>query len=134
MYYGHLLEALKKYDEAVGQYEKAIQLDPTKTDLYKNISSAYEQKNDYKKAISAYQKYYTSLDKEHQTPDLQFQFGRLYYGAGTQTDSLTLNAEERKQALKQHRTATWVIFGGHVPIPHLTLKRLLDWRSLSMRR
>ena len=63
--------------------EKAIQLDPTKTDLYKNISSAYEQKNDYKKAISAYQKYYTSLDKEHQTPDLQFQFGRLYYGAGT---------------------------------------------------
>lgn len=35
MYYGHLLEALKKYDEAVGQYEKAIQLDPTKTDLYK---------------------------------------------------------------------------------------------------
>ena len=99
MYYGHLLEALKKYDEAVGQYEKAIQLDPTKTDLYKNISSAYEQKNDYKKAISAYQKYYTSLDKEHQTPDLQFQFGRLYYGAGTQTDSLTINAEERKQAL-----------------------------------
>ncbi len=99
MYYGHLLEALKKYDEAVGQYEKAIQLDPTKTDLYKNISSAYEQKNDYKKAISAYQKYYTSLDKEHQTPDLQFQFGRLYYGACTQTDSLTINAEERKQAL-----------------------------------
>ena len=99
MYYGHLLEALKKYDEAVEQYEKAIQLDPTKTDLYKNISSAYEQKNDYKKAISAYQKYYTSLDKEHQTPDLQFQFGRLYYGAGTQTDSLTINAEERKQAL-----------------------------------
>ena len=46
MYYGHLLEALKKYDEAVGQYEKAIQLDPTKTDLYKNISSAYEQKNE----------------------------------------------------------------------------------------
>lgn len=52
-----------------------------------------------KKAISAYQKYYASLDKEHQTPDLQFQFGRLYYGAGTQTDSLTINAEERKQAL-----------------------------------
>ena len=81
------------------QYEKAVKMDPTKTDLYKNISSAYEQKNDYKKAISAYQKYYTSLDKEHQTPDLQFQFGRLYYGAGTQTDSLTINAEERKQAL-----------------------------------
>ena len=99
MYYGHLLEELKKYDEAVGQYEKAVELDPTKTDLYKNISSAYEQKNDYKKAIGAYHKYYSSLEKEKQTPDLQFQLGRLYYGAGTQPDSLTINAEERKQAL-----------------------------------
>ena len=95
----YLLEELKKYDEAVGQYEKAVELAPTKTDLYKNISSAYEQKNDYKKAIGAYHKYYSSLEKEKQTPDLQFQLGRLYYGAGTQLDSLTINAEERKQAL-----------------------------------
>ena len=91
--------SLKKYDDAVVQYEKAVKMDPTKTDLFKNISSAYEQKNDYKKAISAYQKYYASLDKEKQTPDLQFQFGRLYYGAGTQPDSLAITVEERKQAL-----------------------------------
>ncbi|WP_294482488.1 lipopolysaccharide assembly protein LapB [uncultured Bacteroides sp.] len=99
MYFGHLLESLKKYDEAVRQYEKAVELDPAKIDLYKNISSTYEQKNDYKKAIGAYQKYYSSLEKEKQTPDLQFQLGKLYYGAGTQSDSLTINAEERKQAL-----------------------------------
>ena len=99
MYYGHLLEDLKKYDEAVIQYEKAVQLDPSNTNLYKNISAAYERKNDYKKAISAYRKYYASLDKEKQTPDLQFQFGRLYYGAGTQPDSLAITVEERKQAL-----------------------------------
>lgn len=90
-------------------------------------------------------KYYASLDKEHQTPDLQFQFGRLYYGAGTQTDSLTINAEERKQALMAADSVFHSIaeaapdsylgnFGGHVPIPHWTPKRLLDWRSLSMRR
>ena len=100
MYYGHLLEALKRYDEAVGQYEKAVELDPTKSDLYKNISLAYEQKNDYKKAIDAYKKYYNSLKAEEQTPDLQFQIGRLYYGAGTQADSLNvIKPEERKQAL-----------------------------------
>lgn len=99
MYYGHLLEELKKYDEAVNQYEKAVQLEPEKTDLYKNLSSVYEQKNDYKKAIDAYQKYYVSLEKEQRTPDLQFQLGRLYYGAGTQTDSLTTSSEERKIAL-----------------------------------
>ena len=50
-----------------------------------------------KKAIGAYHKYYSSLEKEKQTPDLQFQLGRLYYGAGTQPDSLTINVEERKQ-------------------------------------
>ncbi|WP_044653979.1 tetratricopeptide repeat protein [Bacteroides congonensis] len=99
MYYGHLLEDLKKYDDAVVQYEKAVEMEPTKTELYKNISAAYEQKNDYKKAIGAYHKYYSSLDKEKQTPDLQFQFGRLYYGAGTQPDSLTITVDERKQAL-----------------------------------
>ena len=72
MYYGHLLESLKKYDDAVIQYEKAVKMDPTKTDLYKNISSAYEQKNDYKKAISAYQKYYASLDKENRLRTYSF--------------------------------------------------------------
>ena len=76
-----------------------------------------------------------SLDKEKQTPDLQFQFGRLYYGAGTQSDSLTITVEERKQALAsadsvftlsqwQHRIAIWVISGEHVPIPHLTPRLL----------
>ena len=111
MYYGHLLEDLKKYDEAVGQYEKAVQLDPEKTDLYKNISSAYEQKNDYKKAIDAYKKYYSSLQKDKQTPDLQFQLGRLYYGAGTQADSLIMKAEERKQALVAADSVFQVIAG-----------------------
>lgn len=99
MYYGHLLEALKKYDEAVEQYEKAVALDPTKTDLFRNISSAYEQKNEYRKAIDAFKKYYTSLEKEKQTPDVEFQLGRLYYGAGTQADSLAITLAERKQAL-----------------------------------
>ena len=37
---------------------------------------------------------YTHLDvykrQEKQTPDLQFQVGRLYYGAGMQPDSLTI--------------------------------------------
>ena len=30
MYYGHLLESLKKYDDAVIQYEKAVKMDPNK--------------------------------------------------------------------------------------------------------
>lgn len=99
MYYGHLLGALKKYDEAVVQYQKAIELDNTKTELWREISDAYEQKNDYTNAILAYQKYYQSLPANEQTPDLQFQVGKLYYGKGTQSDTLTVSFDERKAAL-----------------------------------
>lgn len=41
-----------------------------------------------------------SLEKEQQTPDLQFQMGRLYYGSGTQADSSAISVEERKKALE----------------------------------
>ena len=99
MYYGHLLNAIKMYDEAVIQYQKAIELDATKTDLWREISNAYEQKNDYTKAIDAYQKYYKSLSADKQTSDLQFQIGKLYYGKGTQGDTLTVSLDERKAAL-----------------------------------
>ena len=87
------------YDEAVIQYQKAIELDATKTDLWREISNAYEQKNDYTKAIDAYQKYYKSLSADKQTSDLQFQIGKLYYGKGTQGDTLTVSLDERKAAL-----------------------------------
>ena len=99
MYYGHLLNALKKYDEAVVQYQKAIELDASKTELWREISHAYEQKNDYTDAITAYQKYYNSLPAAEQTSDLLFQMGKLYYGKGTQGDTLNVSSDERKAAL-----------------------------------
>ena len=99
MYYGHLLNALKKYDEAVVQYQKAIELDASKTELWREISHTYEQKNDYTDAITAYQKYYNSLPAAEQTSDLLFQMGKLYYGKGTQGDTLNVSPDERKAAL-----------------------------------
>ena len=74
-------------------------MDNTKTELWREISDAYEQKNDYTNAILAYQKYYQSLPANEQTPDLQFQVGKLYYGKGTQSDTLTVSFDERKAAL-----------------------------------
>ena len=99
VYYGRLSAAMKKYKEAVVQYEKALESDPSKTDLLKEISNAYEQINDYKNAIDAYKKYYASLESSKQTPDLKFELGKLYYGAGTLPDSLGVSKEERQQAL-----------------------------------
>ena len=99
MYFAHLLNAVKKYDQAVEAYMKAITLDPAKTDLWREVSSSYELNNEFTKAIEAYKKYSESLSADKRTPDVQFQIGKLYYEKGTQSDTLTVSLDERKAAL-----------------------------------
>ena len=103
-YHGYLLDAVKKYDQAAVSFEKAIELDSTQVDLYKNISEDYENLGNYKNAITFYKKYFNSLEPAKQTPDLQYEIGKLCYGAGTQSDSLTITMDERKAALVEADT------------------------------
>lgn len=118
MYFGHLLNAVKKYDEAVAQYQKALALEPSKTDLWHEISNAYENGNNYTGAIGAYQKYYESLSADKQTPDLQFQLGKLYYGKGTQPDSLVITVPGRKVALAS-ADSVFAVIASAVPDSYL---------------
>lgn len=99
-YYGALLSALKKYDQAIIEYGKALEKDDTKKDVWREISNAYEQKNDYAQAIAAYKKYYDSLNQDKKTPEILFQFGRLYYGQGASTDTLAVQSAGRMEALQ----------------------------------
>lgn len=99
-YYGALLSALKKYDQAIIEYGKAIEKDNTQTDIWREISDAYEQKGDYAQAIATYRKYYDSLTQDKKTPESLFQLGRLYYGEGTSADTLAVQPADRKAALQ----------------------------------
>lgn len=99
MYLGHLLSALKRYDEAVIAYKKALDLDSSKSDLWLQLSNAYEYGGDFTGAIAAYKQYYVSMPTDEQGADLQFQLGKLYYEKGTQIDSLVITVPERKVAL-----------------------------------
>lgn len=99
-YYGTLLNALKKYDQAILEYGKALKKDDTQIDLWREISDAYEQKNDYVQAIASYQKYYDALPHDTKTPEALFQLGRLYYGEGTSSDTLAVQPEDRQAALQ----------------------------------
>lgn len=99
-YYGTLLNALKKYDQAILEYGKALKKDDTQIDLWREISDAYEQKNDYVQAIASYQKYYDALPHDTKTPEALFQLGRLYYGEGTSSDTLAVKPEDRQAALQ----------------------------------
>lgn len=99
-YYGALLNELKEYDEAIIQYGKALEMDKTQTDLWREISNAYECKNDYAHAIAAYREYYDALDQDKKTPETLFQLGRLYYGQGTSSDTLSVQPADRTMALQ----------------------------------
>lgn len=99
-YYGTLLSDLKKYDQAILEYGKALKKDDTQIDLWREISGAYEQKNDYAQAIASYRKYYAALTQDNKTPEALFQLGRLYYGEGTSSDTLAVQPEDRLAALQ----------------------------------
>lgn len=99
-YYGTLLSDLKKYDQAILEYGKALEKDDTQIDLWREISDAYEQKNDYVQAIVSYRKYYDALPQDTKTPEALFQLGRLYYGEGTSSDTLAVQPEDRQTALQ----------------------------------
>ena len=99
-YYGALLSALKKYDQAVAEYGKALEKDSDQVDIWREIADAYELKNDYAQAITAYQKYYDALSQDKKTAESLFQLGRLYYGQGTSSDTLSVRPADRVTALQ----------------------------------
>lgn len=57
VYFARLLEADKQYEEAVVQFNKALSMDKSHTEIYKDISDVYEKKRDFPKAIEAYKNY-----------------------------------------------------------------------------
>lgn len=80
VYYGRLLASVKKYDEAIAEFDKAIKLEETPAEILKEISDAYEKKHDYDNAISYYEKYLDKASKKDDATEL-FLFGRLNYYA-----------------------------------------------------
>ncbi len=82
--YGKLLQKNKLDIEAIPYLEKAIELDSTKIDLYKDMASAYEKIEQYDKGIEYFQKYMDATP-EPKTSDY-YMFGRSFYQAGMQMD------------------------------------------------
>lgn len=101
LYYGHLLNETKQYDAAIEQYQKAMQADNKKENLWREISEVYENKGDYNQAIESYKKFYDALSADKQTADLQLELGKLYYAKGTSTENTAVTDEEKKTALKE---------------------------------
>ena len=85
VYYGRLLKQKQQYEDALLQFEEALELDSTKAEVYQDISTVYEEKQDYPQAITAYQKYMDALEEPEDMGHL-FLYGRLnYYAAADST-------------------------------------------------
>lgn len=84
VYFARLLTADKQYEEAVGQYNKALSLDESRVEIYKEISEVYEKQQDYARAIEAYRHF---LDGQKGSPEISslFLYGRLNYYAAADT-------------------------------------------------
>jgi tetratricopeptide (TPR) repeat protein len=67
VYYGNALKGDKQYDKALEQYQKALSMDIDDKDkragVYKEISDAYKNMEDYDNAIKNYREYMNGLDK-----------------------------------------------------------------------
>jgi len=87
-YYGQALHETKKYDLAIVQYQKALEADSSKVDLWKDISDMYNEKGDLDNAISNYIKYENSLAEDKKNADVIVALGKLYYALGNK-DSIS---------------------------------------------
>lgn len=96
-YYGQALKDAKKFDLAVKQYQKALEYDATKVELWKDISDMYSEIDSFSNAISAYTKYMSLIpEKQQASADVQVVLGKLYYSQGNDS---TVSAEVKKAAL-----------------------------------
>ena len=96
-YYSQVLKDTKQYKLAADELKKAIALDSTRVELWKEISDIYNQEGDYVDAIDAYQQFIKTLpDASQQTAETIFPLGKLYYSLGNDANA---PANVKKDAL-----------------------------------
>ena len=96
--YAMALKELGKTEEALAKYEKAVELNPDKVELLKEISDAYTDAEQYEKAADAFQKFINS--GKFVTNDLLVMSTKYSNVAATTKDTTgVVKAEALKKAL-----------------------------------
>lgn len=87
MYDARLLMTGKAFRRAVSQYEKALEMDSARVDLYKELANAYEKLNCYDSAIVFYTCFMEKGGRNVTLADY-FTLGRYHYFVGNTADSI----------------------------------------------
>lgn len=101
LYHGYLLSARKEYEQATVSFEKALKMNPERSEALKELSSCYEGAGKYVEAIDTYNKYLATLSEDQKSPMLVYELGQLYYAEGTTSDTINYTTEMRVEALKK---------------------------------
>lgn len=99
--YGDVLTELKKDSLAVFQYEKAVEVNPDKVELLKNLSSAYYSVKDYPAAAATYERFVNS--GEGTTNDVFVLSGRYMSAITAYNDSTEV---EKRNEMAQKALST----------------------------
>lgn len=96
MSYANILSETGHKEKAIDQYKKAIELDPSKVSLFKDMATTYAKDGQYLEAAEIYKKYLETLGEKADATDY-YQLGGYYLSAGANVDSdTTLSKEEIK--------------------------------------
>lgn len=99
--YGELLSKNGRTPEAFAQYQKAVELDPTKVSALKDIAVSAADAGDYLNAGNFYEQYIAKADTANIEALDYFNMGRDFYLAGNQLVKDTVDAEQSKVLSKE---------------------------------
>ncbi|WP_255491308.1 tetratricopeptide repeat protein [Dysgonomonas sp. ZJ279] len=117
MTYGNILSEAGQKIDAIAQYKKAIELDPSKIELNKEIAIILANESMNAEAAEFYKKYIELMGEKAEASDF-FQLGRYYYMAGTAASKdSTLTAQA--PAMFKDADAAFAIVAERIPESHL---------------
>lgn len=120
MNYGKLLAKAGLFDDAVAQYELALELDPTQYAIYKEVAETFAGAGSSAMGADYYKKYIDAAGENAEALDF-FNMGRYYYAAAGKALADTINVEAPQEA-QQHLVnadSAFLVVSERIPDSHL---------------
>lgn len=120
MSYAKILTKNNQFEKALEQYDLAIKLDPSQSDIYKEIAETLANAGESAKAGDYYKKYIEAAGEKAEALDF-FNMGRYYYMAAgsAMKDTANVEASEKMKLYLAEADAAFATVGERIPDSHL---------------